>query len=249
MKIKTVIIEDEHHNRENLLQMLTGHCPDVEIVAVCCSAGAGRDSIVTLHPDLIFLDIEMPDGSGFSLLEKLPSIDFEVIFVTAYDYYGIKAIKFSALDYLFKPVDTKELIAAVEKAKAKILQKEENLRLHNLLENTRRSNADKMLALSMSDKVEFIEVAAIVRCESDGNYTVFHLKNGEKLLISKTLKDYDELLSPYGFLRVHQSHLINLKEIKSFIKTDGGYIKMKDGSTVSISRQRRETVLKTLQGR
>ena len=249
MKIKSIIIEDERHNRENLLQMLTGHCPDVEIVAVCSSTGEGRDSIVTKHPDLIFLDIEMPGGSGFTLLENLPRIDFEVIFVTAYDYYGIKAIKFSALDYLLKPVDTKELITAVEKAKDKILQKEENLRLRNMLENTHRSNADKMLALSMTDKVEFIEVATIVRCESDGNYTAFHLKNGEKLLISKTLKDYDELLSPYGFLRVHQSHLINLKEIKSFIKTDGGYIKMKDGSTVSISRQRRETVLKTLHER
>ena len=247
MNIKAIIIEDEQHNRENLLQMITGHCPEVEIVAVCSSANEGRNSIVTNHPDLIFLDIEMPGGNGFSLLENLPRIDFEVIFVTAYDFYGIKAIKFSALDYLLKPVDTADLIAAVEKAKNKIRQKQENLRLRNMLENTYRSNADKMLALSMSDKVEFIEVATIVRCESDGNYTAFYLKNGEKLLISKTLKEYDELLFPYGFLRVHQSHLINLKEIKSFIKTDGGYIKMKDGSSVSISRQRRETVLKVLQ--
>ena len=247
MKIKAIIIEDERHNREKLLQMITVHCPAVEIGAVCSSVGEGRESIITNHPDLIFLDIEMPDGNGFSLLENLPYIDFEVIFVTAYDYYGIKAIKFSALDYLLKPVDTVDLIAAVEKAKGIILQKQENLRLRNMLENARRSNADKMLALSMSDKVEFIEVAAIVRCESDGNYTTFYLKNGEKLLISKTLKEYDELLTPYGFLRVHQSHLINLKEIKSFIKTDGGYIKMKDGSSVSISRQRRETVLRILQ--
>jgi len=245
--MKAIIIEDERHNRENLLQMVTGNCPDIEVVAVCSSAAEGRNRILELHPDLIFLDIEMPGGNGFSMLENLARIDFEVIFVTAFDYYGIKAIKFSALDYLLKPVDPKELTAAVEKAKEKILQKQENLRLKNLLENNFRSPVDKMLALSLSDKVEFIEIATIVRCESDGNYTTFHLKNGEKLLISKTLKEYDELLSPYGFLRVHQSHLINLKEIKSFIKTDGGYIKMKDGSLVSISRQRRESVLQVLQ--
>jgi len=246
MNIRAVIIEDEQHNRENLLQMITCHCPDVEIVAVCSSACEGREGIMNLHPDLIFLDIEMPGETGFSLLENLPRIDFEVIFVTAYNHYGIKAIKFSALDYLLKPVDTTDLIASIEKAKDKILKKQENLRLRNLLENNRRSNLDKIIALSMSDKLEFIEVASIIRCESDGNYTSFYLKNGEKLLISKTLKEYDELLSPYGFLRVHQSHLINLKEIKSFIKADGGYIKMKDGSSVSISRQRRELVLKVL---
>jgi len=247
MHIRAIIIEDEQHNRENLLQMITCHCPEVEIIAVCSSAAEGRDNIINYHPDLIFLDIEMPGGTGFILLENLPCIDFEVIFVTAFDYYGIKAIKFSALDYLLKPVDMNELITAVEKAKDKIRQKKENLRLRNMLENSHRSNSDKMLALSMWDKVEFIEVASIIRCESDGNYTTFYLKNGEKLLVSKTLKEYDELLTPYGFLRVHQSHLINLKEIKSFIKTDGGYIKMKDGSSVSISRQRRETVLTQLQ--
>jgi len=246
MNMKAIIIDDEQHNRDNLLQMITGHCPDVEVVAVCSSAPEGRGRILALHPDLIFLDIEMPVENGFMMLENLARIDFEVIFVTAYDYYGIKAIKFSALDYLLKPIDVNDLIIAVAKAKEKIMQKQENLRLKNLLDNSRRAPADKMLALSMSDKVEFIETSSIIRCEADGNYTVFYLKNGEKLLISKTLKEYDELLTPYGFLRVHQSHLVNLKEIKSFIKSDGGYIKMKDGSSVSISRQRRESVLKIL---
>ena len=246
MSIRAIIVEDELHNRENLSQMITGHCPDVEIVAVCSTAGEGRERILAENPDLIFLDIEMPGENGFSLLENLPRTDFEVIFVTAYNHYSLKAIKFSALDYILKPVDTNDLIAAVEKAKHKIQQKQENLLLRNLLENARRSNTCKTIALSLSDKVEFIEVSSIIRCESDSNYTTFHLKNGEKLLVSKTLKEYDELLSPYGFLRVHQSHLINLKEIKSYIKTDGGYIKMKDGSSVSISRQRHETVLKIL---
>ena len=246
MNIRAIIIDDERHNRENLLQMLAGHCPDVEVVAVCKTAREGREGILATNPDLIFLDIEMPGGNGFSLLENLSRIDFEVIFVTAYNHYSLKAIKFSALDYLLKPVDTNDLIAAVEKAQTKIQQKQENQLLRHLLENAQRSNASKTIALSLSDKVEFIEISSIVRCESDSNYTTFFLRNGEKLLVSKTLKEYDELLSPYGFLRVHQSHLINLKEMKSYIKSDGGYIQMKDGSSVSISRQRRETVLKTL---
>jgi two-component system LytT family response regulator len=246
VNIKAIIIDDEQHNRENLLQMISGHCPDVDVVALCNTAEDGRERILAINPDLIFLDIEMPGENGFSLLENLPRIDFEVIFVTAYNHYSLKAIKFSALDYILKPVDTNDLIAAVAKAKAKIQQKQENLLLRNLLDNAHRSNACKTIALSMSDKVEFIEISTIIRCESDSNYTTFFLKSGEKLLVSKTLKEYDELLSPYGFLRVHQSHLINLKEMKSYIKSDGGYIQMKDGSSVSISRQRRETVLKTL---
>ena len=150
--IRAIIIDDERHNRENLLQMLSSHCPDVEIVAICGSAIKGRENIINLNPDLIFLDIEMPGENGFSLLENLPQIDFEVIFVTAYDHYGIKAIKFSALDYLLKPVDTNDLIAAVKKAKDKVLKKQENLRLKNLLENSNRSNTDKILALSLSEE-------------------------------------------------------------------------------------------------
>ena len=125
MNIKAIIIDDEQHNRENLSQMISGHCPDVEVVAICKTAGEGRESILTTNPDLIFLDIEMPGGNGFSLLENLPRIDFEVIFVTAYNHYSLRAIKFSALDYILKPVDTNDLIAAVAKAKTKIQQKQE----------------------------------------------------------------------------------------------------------------------------
>lgn len=246
MNIRAIIVDDERDNRENLSEMIARHCTDVEIVAMCSTAGEGRDSIMATHPDLVFLDIEMPGENGFSILGNLPRNDFELIFVTAYNHYSLKAIKFSALDYILKPIDTNDLIAAVEKAKSRIQQKQENLLLRHLLENARCSNASKTIALSLSDKVEFIEISSIIRCESESNYTTFFQKNGEKLIVSKTLKDYDELLSPYGFLRVHQSHLINLKEIKSYIKSDGGYIKMKDGSSVSISRQRRETVLQIL---
>ncbi len=244
--MNAIIIDDEQRNRENLQQLISEHCPDVTILKLCTSAAEARESISKRHPDLIFLDIEMPGENAFSLLESLERIDFEVIFVTAFDQYGIKAIKFSALDYILKPIDPADLRSAVSKARKKITQKQENFRLQNLLENTRRAHSDKMIALSLSDKVEFVEVSSIVRCQSDSNYTTFYLKSGEKLLVSKTLKDFEDLLTSYGFLRVHQSHLINLKEIKSFIKSDGGYIRMKDGSSVSVSRQRREMVLETL---
>lgn len=247
--IRAIIVEDERNNRENLENMLRENCPVVEIVAVCSSALEGLKKIASLQPDLMFLDVEMPGGDGFSLLENVPQLNFEVIFVTAFANYALKAIKFSALDYIVKPIDVMELLKAVGKAVRKICEKTDNSRMVNLLENQHRPSEQKVLALPLSDKIEFVEVSQIVRCQSDGNYTVFFLKNGEKLLISKTLKEYDELLSPFHFLRVHQSHLINLREVKSFVKTDGGYILMKDGASITISRQRREMVLKILKGK
>jgi len=245
-KIKSIIVEDEAQNRENLVRLIAANCPQVEVEACCASAAEARQVIIERRPDLVFLDIEMPGGNGFSLLESLPNAHFEVIFVTAYDHYGIQAIKFSALDYILKPIDLAELRNAVEKASKKIAQKEENTRMLHLLQNARSEPANRTIALSLAESIEFVPVQSIVRCESDSNYTTFFLKNGEQLIVSRTLKEFDELLTPHGFLRVHQSHLININEIKSYVKSDGGYIRMKDGATVSISRQRREMVLKVL---
>jgi len=244
--IKSIIVEDELNNRENLQYILKEHCPFVEVVAICSSALEGRQKILEHQPDLVFLDVEMPGGDGFSMLESLPNLNFEVIFVTAFTSYAVKAIKFSALDYIVKPIDTMELLKAIDKASQKIKEKKENARMVNLLENQHKEGNKKILALPLSDKIEFVEVANIIRCQADSNYTLFYLKNEEKLLISKTLKEYDELLTPFNFLRVHQSHLINLEEVKSFIKTDGGYILMKDGANITISRQRREMVMHKL---
>lgn len=249
MNVKAIIIEDEQYNRENLTQLLQKYCPDVNIITCCSSASEGYEAILNLRPELVFLDIEMPGGNGFSLLEKLPQITFEVIFVTAYDNYGIKAIKFSALDYLLKPIDIAELSEAVKKAKEKLSLKQENQRMFHLLQNNKLPDTSKTLALSLAEKIEFVEIGSIIRCEAENNYTIFYLKDKQKLIVSRTLKEFDELLSPYHFLRVHQSHLINLSEVKSFIKTDGGYIRMKDGSSVSISRQRKELVLRILTGK
>lgn len=246
MIIRAIIVEDEKSNRDNLAKILSEYCPKVEIVAQCASAVEGKKAIMKFKPDLVFLDVEMPGGSGFSLLESIDEIDFEVIFVTAYDHYGIKAVKFCALDYLLKPVDILELTHAVEKLEKRLAEKEDNLRMKTLLAN-RHTDPNKIkIAIPLSDKIEFIEISSILRCEGEGNYTHIYLVNGEKILASKTLKEFDELLAEHQFLRVHQSHLINLNEVKSYIKTDGGYIKMKDDSSVSISRQRREWVVERL---
>ncbi len=244
--IKSIIVEDERNNRENLQHILKKYCPQIEVVALCSSALEGRQKILEFQPDLVFLDVEMPGGDGFFMLESLPKLNFEVIFVTAFTNYAVKAIKFSALDYIVKPIDTMELLKSIDKASQKIKEKKENRRMINLLENQYKEGNKKTIALPLSDKIEFVEVANIIRCQADGNYTIFYLKNREKLLISKTLKEYDELLTPFNFLRVHQSHLINMEEIKSFIKTDGGYILMKDETSITISRQRREMVMQKL---
>lgn len=244
--IRCIIVEDEQHNRENLKNILDEYSPEVEVVAACSSALEGRQQILELKPDLVFLDIEMPGGDGFSMLESLDELNFEVIFVTAFTSYAVKAIKFSALDYIVKPIEIMELLKSINKASKKIKEKSDNSRMINLIENQHKEGNKKVLALPLSDKIEFVEVANIIRCQADGNYTIFYLRDGEKLLISKTLKEYDELLSSFNFLRVHQSHLINLDEVKSFMKIDGGYILMRDGTNITISRQRREIVLRTL---
>ena len=229
-KITAAIVDDEQGNRENLLRMIGNYCPQIRISAICSSVTEARTVLPEAKPDILFLDIRLGDDTGFSLLGSLPEIPFEVIFVTAYDSYAIQAIRFSALDYLLKPIDPEELTHAVDKAVQVVLRKQENKRMQNLLQNTQALDKQKKIALSVADS----------------NYTTFYLKSGEKLIVSKTLKEFDELLAPYHFLRVHQSHLINLDEIKSFIKSDGGYIRMKDGASVSISRQRRNYVMEVL---
>lgn len=246
MKIKAIIIEDEKANRDNLKKILTEYCPTVEVVASCASAIAGRKAIFAHEPDLVFLDIEMPGGSGFSLLESIGKINFEVIFVTAYDHYGIKAVKFCALDYLLKPVDILELVQAVEKVGNRLTEKSENLRMKTLLNNRQKETPHPKIAVPQSDKIKFVEISSIIRCQGDGNYTQIFLKGKNTIVSSKTLKEYDELLSDYNFLRTHQSHLINLNEVNAYIKSDGGYIKMNDGTSISISRQRKEMVMEQL---
>lgn len=245
--IKAIIIEDEKKSRETLNGLLARFCKNVEVIAEADGFNAGLEAIRNNKPDVIFLDIQMPDGSGFRLLEHIEKINFEIIFTTAFDHYAIKAIKYSALDYLLKPIDPEELANAVKKVELKKSGNQINKNIRVLLDNIRSTDAgSQKIVLSTSDKIHIIEINKIVRCESDNYYTLFLLNDGKKILVSKTLKENEELLSEHNFIRPHKSHLVNIRYIKSFNREDGGYIMMEDGSRVPVSRRKREKILEII---
>lgn len=243
-----IIIDDEADGRANLERLLRLYCNDIEIIATADSVNSAVEAINNLHPQLIFLDIEMKDGTGFDVLHQCTNLQFEVIFVTAHSQYGIDAIKFSAIDYILKPIDETILIKAVNKAKRQIDLKNENNRLHNLLRNIERSNSNKKIALPFVDSIEFVEIKNIIRLEADGSYTRFYTTDRDTLLVSGNLKEFSEMLSDYGFIRTHQAHLVNPAFIKTLKKSDGGYLLMNNGDTVPISRLRKSDILKALKG-
>lgn len=245
--ITCLLVDDEPHNVENLKQLIDRYLHQVVVKDVAYHADEAIEKILMHKPDLLFLDIQMPGKNGFELLSALPKIDFEVIFITAYDQYGIRAIKFSALDYLLKPVQTHELIQAVHKAEEKLLAKKRNLNLENLLDNLKSSRQDTpRIALPAAQETRYVSIADILRCRADNNYTEIYLKNGECLVVSRTLKEYEEMLGSYHFLRPHQSHLVNIHYIKSLLKEDGGTLEMTDGVKIPVSRQKREHIKQTL---
>ncbi|MDZ4668185.1 MAG: LytTR family DNA-binding domain-containing protein [bacterium] len=248
--LKTIIVEDELRGRNALKAMLL-QINGVKLVAEAANVDEAIKYIMDLCPDLVLLDIEMPFKNGFDLLAALPDRTFDVIFTTAYDSYAIKAIKFSAIDYLLKPIDPEELIVAIEKTaeKRKIAQHQPRLQINNLLENLRTVNKQNFkLSLPTSEGALFIPIDEIIRCESDTNYTRFFITSEARpLLVSKTLKDYEELLTDYGFCRVHHSNMINLKFIKKYIKGEGGVVVMIDGAEVEVSRRKREVFQKSLE--
>ncbi len=244
MQVKAVIIDDEQNNVDNLRLLLQLHCPQVYIAATANSAEVGRKVILQHQPDLVFLDIQMPVKSGFDLLQSLSSYTFELIFVTAFDQYGIQAVKFSAIDYLLKPVNGQELKTAVQKSVQKSDQKKQNLQLENLIHLLQRkqSKGEHRIALTTLRETRFVYTQQIFRCESSNNYTAFYMVDGEKLVVSKPIYEFDEILNDYGFIRCHQSHLINKAFVKSWVKEDGGYLLMDDGSQIPVSRNKRELV-------
>jgi len=247
MGIKSIIIDDEINNIENLAIILKTYCDTISVVASATS-GVEAIELITLHqPDLLFLDIQMPHITGFKLLKALPEINFEIIFITAYDQYAMQAIKFSALDYLLKPINIEELKYAVKKAEQKIVQKQDNERVKNLLEYLKAEpKTIQKIALPTLEEIVYVRVDEIIRCEASNNYTTFFLLSGEKILVCKTLKEFSDLLKPCGFIRSHQSHLANQSFIKSFLKEDGGVLLMHDKTKLPISRQNREFVKNTL---
>jgi len=242
--LKAILIDDELKSRDNLRQLLFKYCPNVEIIAQAGTAIEALNLIRELNPDLLFLDIEMGEFSGFDLLKLLNGRqNFEVIFVTAFDKYGIQAVKACAIDYLLKPINILELSNAVEKASIQINPKKENERLKELVANIDRGDDEQRIAIPLSDKIEFLSINKIIRLEAEGNYTHIYLDNKKQYLVCKTLKEYQELLENHNFIRTHQSHLINFRKISAYVKTDGGYIAMEDGSQAPISRQKKDEVL------
>lgn len=244
--MKAVIIDDEPNNVANLQHLLQQYCPAVQITGTAHNASAGRDLIHTVRPELVFLDIQMPGETGFEMLQKLPALDFELIFVTAYDQYGIQAIKFSAIDYLLKPIRIEELQMAVQKAAEKNRLKKQNLQLENLLSflQQQQNKEEHRIALPTAKETRFVSPHQIIRCESSNNYTYFFLQTGEQILVSKPLFEYEPLLENYGFARTHQSHLVNKKYVRSFIKEDGGYLLLENGNHIPVSRQKKEMIKK-----
>lgn len=240
-RITAVIIDDEKNGRENLINSLLKYCPEIEIIAEADSVISGIETIQKFTPELVFLDIEMPDGKGFKVLEFFPDAIFNVIFVTAYDHYAIDAIRFSALDYILKPINVLELRSAVNRLEQRKMKNNQLIR--QFVQNADSALAEKKLALATSDKIEFRKIGQIVRCQSEGNYTHFYFADGSSLLVSRTLNEFEEILERYGFFRTHKTHLVNSMFINAFHKNDGGYLKMTDGTSVPISRRRKEEIL------
>ena len=243
--IKAIIIDDEVHCLETLSLLLKESCPEVQLLDQCRSAKKGLEAIEKLKPDLVFLDIEMPAMNGFEMLEQFTEIPFAIIFTTSYDQYAIKAIRFSALDYLLKPIDPNELISAVKK-----VQEQRHLpmaeQFQMLLKQVQgKEHQFNKIAVPTSEGFELIPADQVIHCEANDNYTHFFLKNKTKIIACRTLKEMEEQLQDFPFfVRVHHSYLVNLNEVTKYVRGEGGYLVMSDSSVVNVSRSRKEALLK-----
>lgn len=242
--IKAVLIDDEEKARHNLESLLKDYCPQVKVMAMADGVKPGMEAIKEYDPDVVFLDVKMQNETGFDLLEKIEELNFEVIFVTAHDRYAIDAFKFCALDYIMKPINIEELEAAVAKVSNKVNSDQPNISLEILRENLHKKDfSQKKIGIPTSEGLLFIKVINIIRCEADGSYTQIYLMDGHKITVSRILKEYEELLKDYNFVRVHQSHLINLEHIKKYISAKGGQVVMINDSIVGVSRNYKERFL------
>ncbi|MEX0289225.1 MAG: LytR/AlgR family response regulator transcription factor [Flavobacteriaceae bacterium] len=245
--IRTVIIDDQFDSRQALRLLLEKYCPEVVVMEECENAEQGIAAIRDHNPHLVFLDIQMPNMSGFDLLEELKTIDFEIIFVTAYNQYAIKAIKFSALDYLLKPVDPMELVEAVNKVKGRQNQKQRSYSYGSMLKNVRSLPGNiERLAVSNMDGILVLDTANIIYCAAEGSYSKIYLTDHKTQLVSKKLKEFENMLTESGFCRVHHASLINIKHVQQYVKGEGGYVILTEGHHVDISRRRKEAFLSLL---
>jgi len=245
MKVRTIVIDEDKKAAEAIAKIINNDCNGFSVIGIANDVKKGVALINRHKPDLVTLDINLPDGTGFDILRKVEDIDFKLVFITTFEEHALKAIKFSAIDYILKPIDKLELIAAFRKVKA-IFRKENNRVVPDtfLSRISDKPNGHKRIALKTSDDIHLVKVNEIIRCESEGSYTTFFFKGGKKLLVSKNLKEYEGLLSGYGFFRAHHSHLINCSFIQRFHKAGGGLIYMSDRSEIPVSVRKKEHLLK-----
>lgn len=238
--LSTIIIDDENKGRETLKQLLVLLKANVNIIAEASSVTEAVTCINQHKPELVFLDIQMGDGTGFDVLEHITYKNFQLIFITAHEEYALKAFRYSAIDYITKPIDPDVLDAALQKVYK--LNKQFNLdqKLEALFQNKQKLNK---LALPSTVGIQLVKTQDIIRCEASNNYTLFYLSDAKKIMVTKTLKEYEELLADEGFFRVHQSHLINLEFVTGYLKHDGGYVQMTDGSQIELSRRKKDAFL------
>lgn len=247
MKLKAIIIDDEKHGQETLSRMLTDYCKNVEVLAVADSISSGIAVINKYQPNLVFLDIVMPMENGLTLFEYFEKPDFDVIFTTAFDKFAVKAFRLSAIDFLLKPIDLEELREAISRATIKKSSEEAQVKLEILQSNF--NNTFNKLTLPTKDGYVIVELEDIIRCEAQGNYSLFHLKNGDKIITSKTLKLYDDLLKEFNFFRTNRSNIVNLNHIKKYGKNRNTFVTMSDGTTLSLSEGRRSQFIKIIEGK
>jgi two-component system, LytTR family, response regulator len=245
--LSALIIDDEERVREVLVHMLSVYCPNIKVIGQANSVASGYKLIRELAPDVVFLDVIMPDGTGFELLKKISNINFYFIIITAYDEYAIQAFKVSALDYILKPVDSTDLISAVCKLTKVINSEESKVKIDTLLSNINNSkNEIRKIVLKTQESVFVVDIVNIIRCESQNNYTLFHLLDKSTILVSKTLKEFEEMLTPLLFVRCHQTHLVNSEFISKFIKHPNASLLLKDGTIIPVSIRKKEIIEKLI---
>lgn len=245
--LRALIIDDEANSSNALKEKLCQHFDDVTIVAVCSNGQDGIETIEGEEPDLVFLDIEMPKMNGFTMLQQLHFKNFELVFTTAYDHYAIKAIRYSALDYLVKPIEIEELRVAVDRAKEKRASSQSNQRLELLLENIHTKKQERQrLAVPSNSGLEFIKIESIVYLEASGNYTHFFLQDKSKYTASRTLKEFEDLLPTDTFIRIHHAHIINKNFAERYIRGEGGQVVLSNGITLDIAKRKKSEFLKAI---
>lgn len=246
--LKVLTVDDEPKNLRIIKELLKEYCPQVNQVGEADNIETALELINTLQPDLVLLDIEMPHGNAFDLLDKIMPVNFEIVFVTAFDSYTLKAFKYSALDYLLKPVDIDELKAVITKAEQRAGQKDINRQLHFLMQNVAQQNGglQKIAIPTFKDQLEFVDFQSILYCEASGAYTYFFTVDGQKLISSKSLKEYEEILPESIFFRLHHSHIINLNKVKKYHKGRGGEVEMENGVFLEVATRRKDEFMKRI---